>query len=214
MTLLAQAQVTIPDYVMLVGYFVLMLGIGVYFYRYMRGMKDYFSGGNTIPWWLSGASFYMSSFSVFAFVYFSALAYKYGWVAVTLYWVTVPATIIISAWRGVLRNTSAPNLARSYRDAPVAIISMAQQASPNESGHGEEERAQLKIQSREVIKTLSSNFPSITPIFFSHGMFSYLYEDYDFIASRSSDFTHSKSPFFQTYARPTTRMAINISPSI
>ncbi|MFH1740090.1 MAG: TIM barrel protein [bacterium] len=82
-----------PDYFMLIGYFVLMLGIGVYFYRFMRGMKDYFSGGNEIPWWLSGASFFMSSFSVFAFVSYSALAFKYGWVAVTLYWVTVPATI-------------------------------------------------------------------------------------------------------------------------
>ena len=93
MTLLGQAHVQLPDYIMLVGYFVLMLAIGAYFYRYMRGMKDYFSGGNTIPWWLSGASFFMSSFSVFAFVYFSALAFKYGWVAVTLYWVTIPATV-------------------------------------------------------------------------------------------------------------------------
>jgi len=78
---------------MLIGYFILMLGIGIYFYRYMHGMKDYFSGGNTIPWWLSGTSFYMTSFSAFAFVFYSALAYQYGWVAVTLYWVTVPATI-------------------------------------------------------------------------------------------------------------------------
>ena len=93
MMLLAQTHVTGPDYAMLIGYFALMLVIGAYFYRHMRGMKDYFSGGNTIPWWLSGASFFMSSFSVFAFVYYSALAYKYGWVAVTLYWVTIPATI-------------------------------------------------------------------------------------------------------------------------
>lgn len=79
---------------MIVGYFVLMLGIGGYFYRHMRAMKDYFSGGNRIPWWLSGVSFYMSSFSVAAFVQYSALAYKYGWVSVTLYWVTVPAMLI------------------------------------------------------------------------------------------------------------------------
>ncbi|MFH1265676.1 MAG: hypothetical protein ABIK89_08095 [Planctomycetota bacterium] len=93
MTLLAQSHVQLPDYIMLVGYFVLMLVIGAYFYRYMKGMKDYFSGGNTIPWWLSGASFFMSSFSVFAFVSYSALAFRYGWVAVTIYWVTIPATI-------------------------------------------------------------------------------------------------------------------------
>ncbi len=93
MTLFAQANATGPDYAMLAGYFILMLAVGAYFYRYMRGIKDYFSGGNNIPWWLSGASFFMTSFSAFAFVFYSALAYKYGWVAVTLYWVTVPATI-------------------------------------------------------------------------------------------------------------------------
>jgi len=93
MTLLAMGHLQWPDYAVLIGYFVLMLGIGVYFYRFMRGMKDYFSGGNNIPWWLSGVSFYMSSFSVFAFVSYSALAYKYGFVSVTLLWVTVPATV-------------------------------------------------------------------------------------------------------------------------
>lgn len=59
-------QLQIPDYIVLVGYFALIMGVGVYFYRHMKGMKDYFSGGNTIPWWLSGVSFYMSSFSVAA----------------------------------------------------------------------------------------------------------------------------------------------------
>ena len=82
-----------PDYVMLGGYFVLMLGIGVYFYRYMHRMKDYFTGANTIPWWLSGVSFYMTSFSVAAFVFYPSLCYRYGWVGVTLLWVAVPATI-------------------------------------------------------------------------------------------------------------------------
>jgi SSS family solute:Na+ symporter len=90
----ASTQLQFADYLVLAGYFVLMLGIGGYFYRYMKGMKQYFSGGNQIPWWLSGVSFYMTSFSAFAFVFYSALAYQYGWVAVTLFWVTIPATFI------------------------------------------------------------------------------------------------------------------------
>ena len=61
----ATAQLHPADYFILIGYFVLMLGIGAYFYGRMRRMKDYFSGGNRIPWWLSGVSFYMSCFSVF-----------------------------------------------------------------------------------------------------------------------------------------------------
>jgi SSS family solute:Na+ symporter len=87
------ASIRGPDYVMLVGYFLLMLGIGAYFYRFMRGMKVYFTGGNRIPWWLSGVSFYMSSFSAYAFVVFSGLCFRYGWVGVTIFWCTVPATL-------------------------------------------------------------------------------------------------------------------------
>ena len=94
MMILAAGMIAWPDKFVLIGYFVLMLGIGAYFYRYMRGMKDYFTGGNVIPWWLSGVSFYMASFSAFAFVFYSSLAYKYGFVAITLFWVTVPATMI------------------------------------------------------------------------------------------------------------------------
>ncbi|UCD27705.1 MAG: hypothetical protein JSV03_11410 [Planctomycetota bacterium] len=100
--ILAAEQLQHGDYVVLVGYFILMLGIGAYFYRYMRGIGDYFSGGNRIPWWLSGVSFYMSSFSAFTFVAYSELAYKHGFVAVTLYWVTAPAVLIgalLLSWR-------------------------------------------------------------------------------------------------------------------
>lgn len=86
-------QLVGPDWFILVSYFVIMLGIGLYFFRFMRGMKDYFTGGNRVPWWLSGVSYWMSSFSAFAFVSYSALAYKYGMFGVTVYWVTVPATL-------------------------------------------------------------------------------------------------------------------------
>ncbi len=81
------------DIFMITAYFALMLGIGAYFYNRMRRMKDYFSGGNNIPWWLSGVSFYMSSFSVAAFVFYPSLCYRHGWVGVTLLWVAVPATL-------------------------------------------------------------------------------------------------------------------------
>ncbi|MCK4791434.1 MAG: hypothetical protein KAV87_47320, partial [Desulfobacteraceae bacterium] len=93
MGILAAGQLRGPDYFILIGYFALMLGIGAYFYRHMKGMKDYFSGGNKIPWWLSGVSFYMASFSAFVFVSFSALAYNHGWVAVTLVWICATGTL-------------------------------------------------------------------------------------------------------------------------
>ncbi len=92
------------DHVVLIGYFVIMLGIGVYFWRYMKGMRDYFSGHNRIPWWLSGVSYYMTSFSAFLFVAYSQIGYEHGFVAVTLGWTVMPAVLIgalcfSSRWR-------------------------------------------------------------------------------------------------------------------
>jgi len=92
--ILAAGQLRFPDYFVLIGYFVLMLGIGAYFYRHIKRMKDYFSGGNCIPWWLSGVSYYMSCFSVFAFIAYAALAYDYGWLGITVFWIMAPATLV------------------------------------------------------------------------------------------------------------------------
>src|ERR1044071_7017377 len=61
--------------------------------------------------------------------------------------VGVPATIIRSDWRGLGRKTPAPKRSRSNRDAPVAIISIAQQASPKVIGQRADLRAQLKTKS-------------------------------------------------------------------
>src|SRR4030095_6594491 len=66
---------------------------------------------------------------------------------------TRPATIITSAWRGLARKTSAPNLATSLRGSVIAIISIAQQASPNVAGQSADLRAQLTSESSRVVIT-------------------------------------------------------------
>src|SRR5215471_15534588 len=52
----------------------------------------------------------------------------------------------------------------SKREAPVAIISMAQHARPNVMGHMLDSRAQLIACSSDVVMTLSSNRPSSQPM--------------------------------------------------
>src|ERR671914_3002991 len=64
---------------------------------------------------------------------------------------TRPDTIITSAWRGLARKTSEPKRARSWRESVVAIISMAQQASPKVAGHRLDLRAQLTSESSRVV---------------------------------------------------------------
>src|SRR5687768_8413474 len=64
--------------------------------------------------------------------------------------VTVPDTIIRSECRGEAHGTM-PSRSTSKREANVAIISMAQQASPNDTGHTDDLRAQLKNPSATVV---------------------------------------------------------------
>src|SRR5580658_4718404 len=64
---------------------------------------------------------------------------------------TRPAMIIRSDWRGDPRNTSAPKREISNRDALIDIISMAQQARPNDMGQMEFFLPQLMTLSRVVV---------------------------------------------------------------
>src|SRR6478736_1557586 len=64
-----------------------------------------------------------------------------------------PATIIKSDCRGLPRNTSAPKRAMSYREALIAIISIAQHARPNVTGQIDDRRAHCTIFSTVVIST-------------------------------------------------------------
>ena len=82
------------DWAAVAVYLAIITGIGVYFGRYMRGMADFFKGGNEIPWWLSGISSYMTGFSAFVFVAYARIAYEYGFVAATLFWSVVPAYLV------------------------------------------------------------------------------------------------------------------------
>ncbi|MGO8719663.1 MAG: sodium:solute symporter family transporter [Acidobacteriaceae bacterium] len=86
-------RLTASDYLVVIGYFVLVLWIGIWFRNRLATLKDYFAGGNQIPWWMAGISHYMSSFSAFSFIAYAQIGYMYGWVAVTLFWVAVPGCI-------------------------------------------------------------------------------------------------------------------------
>src|SRR5947199_5859217 len=71
---------------------------------------------------------------------------------------TRPAIMIRSDCRGEGRNTSAPKRAMSKREAPIDIISMAQQAKPKLIGQMEFLRIQFTAESRvvRVVRTIPS----------------------------------------------------------
>ena len=83
-----------PDYVILLSYFAILIFIGIYFRRYIQEAKDYFAAGAAVPWWLSGVSLWMASFSATFFVIYSQIAFKYGLVAMVIAWAAVPVMVI------------------------------------------------------------------------------------------------------------------------
>ncbi|RKN77166.1 sodium:solute symporter family protein [Paenibacillus ginsengarvi] len=81
------------DWIVMGLYFVLMIGIGVWSYRQVKGTGDFFTAGGRMPWWLSGISHHMSGYSAAVFVAYAGVAYKYGF---TLYiWWAVPVAIAV-----------------------------------------------------------------------------------------------------------------------
>jgi solute:Na+ symporter, SSS family len=95
-----------PDYVLVAGVFAVMLGVGYYFAGRMRNTKDFFAAGQMVPWWLASVSYWMSSFSAFAFVANSSLAYRFGVLPLTCWWMgsltAVAAGFLVAArWRRV-----------------------------------------------------------------------------------------------------------------
>ncbi len=75
------------DYAVLVFYVLLILGVGVYFSKHLKSAKDYFAGGNMIPWWVAGISLYMSNFSAWTFTGASGFVYHTGLYGV-IYFIT------------------------------------------------------------------------------------------------------------------------------
>lgn len=63
-----------------------VLGIGLLFARTGRNLKSFFAGGEAVPWFIGGLSLFMSFFSAGTFVAWGSIAYKYGWVAITIQW--------------------------------------------------------------------------------------------------------------------------------
>src|SRR2546423_10385925 len=79
------------DYFVLVGYLLLMAGVGAFFMRFMRVGTDFLKGGNRVEWWVAGMASFMSGFSVWTFTGGAGFAYRQGVIGGFLMGLAVPA---------------------------------------------------------------------------------------------------------------------------
>ena len=75
-----------------------VLGIGMLFSRTGTDIKSFFSGGESVPWSIGGLSLFMSFFSAGTFVAWGSIAYKSGWVAITIQWTMCIGALITGLW--------------------------------------------------------------------------------------------------------------------
>lgn len=77
------------DYLVIVGFFVVLIAIGIYSYTKVKNSADFFTAGGKLPWWLSGISHHVSGYSGAVFVAYASIAYTHGftmyvWWALTI----------------------------------------------------------------------------------------------------------------------------------
>ena len=68
------------DYVVVAGYFVLIIAMGVYFSKREKSTEDFFLGGRRVPWWAAGISIFGTLLSPISFMAIPALIYRTDWV--------------------------------------------------------------------------------------------------------------------------------------
>lgn len=82
------------DYVVVLGYFAILIGATLFLSRRMKLSTDFFTAGGNVPWWLAAISFFMASHSALSFVMYGELGYKYGITGVVLFQTSVISLII------------------------------------------------------------------------------------------------------------------------
>ena len=100
MTVLAQEalrlETTFIDYVFVVIYFVIALGIGVAARRSVNSSLDFLLSGRSLPAWVTGLAFIAANLGAIELIGFTANGAQYGIATVHYYWIgAVPAMVFL-----------------------------------------------------------------------------------------------------------------------
>ena len=84
------------NYVVLFGYLLSMVGVGLYFAGKNKNTDDFFRGGKQIPWWAAGCSIFATMLSSLTFTGIPSKSYAQDWVyAVGNFMIPVVAVIAV-----------------------------------------------------------------------------------------------------------------------
>jgi Na+/proline symporter len=91
-------MITNYDYVIIGFYLLFMLAIGLAFRRMSKDTSDYFRAGGAMPWWLTGASAWIFSFSAWTFTGAAGKVYESGPLVLVVFYSTIVALSVVLAF--------------------------------------------------------------------------------------------------------------------
>ncbi len=123
--MIAQAIGRNLDYAVMLGYFVAVLGFGLYFSRYTKTTSEFFFGGQRFAWWLIAFSCVATVVGSYSFVKYSAAGFRYGVCSTQSYlndWFWMP--ILVLVWIPIIyynKITSIPEYMEARFDKKTRI---------------------------------------------------------------------------------------------
>ena len=117
------------NYIVLFGYLLSMVGVGLYFTRKNKNTDDFFRGGQSIPWWAAGCSIFATMLSSLTFTGIPSKAFAQDWVyAVGNFMIPVVAVIAVFVAMPFFRRidaTSAYEYLEKRFSRPVRLFGSA-----------------------------------------------------------------------------------------
>jgi SSS family solute:Na+ symporter len=116
------------DFAIVAGYFVLILGLGLFFARRAkRSMLDYFLSARSMPWWLAGTAMVATTFSADTPLAVTEMVVKNGVAGNWLWWSMLPSgmlTVFFFAklWRRAAVVTDVELTELRYSGKPAAFL--------------------------------------------------------------------------------------------
>jgi len=121
-------QISLFDWGLIVFYFLLALGIGLYFTRRAgKDITEYFTSGRSLPWWLAGTSMVATTFAADTPLAVTDLVANHGIAGNWLWWNMVMSgllTVFLFArfWRRAEVLTDVEFTELRYSGRPAAIL--------------------------------------------------------------------------------------------
>ena len=76
---MSELEISNIEYLVIAGYLLLIIAVGLVFKKFSTNTDDYFKGGSKGTWWLVGTSAFVSSFTAWTFTGAAGMAYESGY---------------------------------------------------------------------------------------------------------------------------------------